>query len=266
MYNIIIEGGVTMNNKTYICIDLKSFYASVECNERGLDPLTTNLVVADSSRTEKTICLAVSPSLKKYGIPGRARLFEVLEKVKKINDDRRKAIKYHSFKGKTYDDTILSKDPYYELHRRKDICEKVLHEFGLDSPQSHIINGHTPVKVAKGDTPVRAGGKEICIDGGFCKAYQKSTGIAGYTLIFNSHGLRIKAHYPFKSIADVLANNADIDSVTTQVEMEPKRVMIANTDNGKNIANQIEGLNKLLLAYRDGLIQEHPEKSKMPTK
>ncbi len=104
-----------MNNKTYICIDLKSFYASVECNERGLDPLTTNLVVADSSRTEKTICLAVSPSLKKYGIPGRARLFEVLEKVKRINDDRRKAIKYHKFKGKTANDTILSSDPYYEL-------------------------------------------------------------------------------------------------------------------------------------------------------
>ena len=150
-------------------------------------------------------------------------------------------------------------DPYYELHRKKEICEKVLHEFGLDSPQSHIINGHTPVKVAKGDTPVRADGREICIDGGFCKAYQKSTGIAGYTLIFNSHGIRIKAHYPFKSIADVLENNADIDSVTTQVEMEPKRVMIADTDFGKKIQVQIDNLTKLLFAYRDGLIQENQE-------
>lgn len=148
-------------------------------------------------------------------------------------------------------------DPYYELHRKQEICEKVLHEFGLDSPQSHIINGHTPVKVAKGDTPVRAGGREICIDGGFCKAYQKSTGIAGYTLIFNSHGIRIKAHYPFKSIADVLENNADIDSVTTQVEMEPKRVMIADTDFGKKMQVQIDNLTKLLFAYRDGLIQEN---------
>lgn len=150
-------------------------------------------------------------------------------------------------------------DPYYELHRKKEICEKVLHEFGLDSPQSHIINGHTPVKVAKGDTPVRAEGREICIDGGFCKAYQKSTGIAGYTLIFNSHGIRIKAHYPFKSIADVLENNADIDSVTTQVEMEPKRVMIADTDFGKKMQVQIDNLTKLLFAYRDGLIQENQE-------
>ena len=147
-------------------------------------------------------------------------------------------------------------DPYYKLHRKKEICEKVLHEFGLDSPQSHIINGHTPVKVAKGDTPVRAGGKEICIDGGFCKAYQKSTGIAGYTLIFNSHGIRIKAHYTFQDIEHVLTTNADIDSVTTQVEMEPKRVMIGDTDNGQNLKQQISDLTDLLKAYRDGKIME----------
>ena len=147
-------------------------------------------------------------------------------------------------------------DPYYKLHRKKEICEKVLHEFGLDSPQSHIINGHTPVKVAKGDTPVRAGGKEICIDGGFCKAYQKSTGIAGYTLIFNSHGIRIKAHYPFQDIEHVLTTNADIDSVTTQVEMEPKRVMIGDTDNGQNLKQQISDLKDLLDAYRNGRILE----------
>lgn len=148
-------------------------------------------------------------------------------------------------------------DPYYKLHRRKDICQKVLHEFGLDGEQCHIINGHTPVKVAKGDTPVRGEGKALCIDGGFCKAYQKSTGIAGYTLLFNSHGMRIKAHYPFKSIANVLANNADIDSVTSQVELEPKRVMIADTDLGQELQRQVNGLTKLLAAYRDGIIQEN---------
>ena len=87
---------------------------------------------------------------------------------------------------------------YYHLNRDKDECIKILHEFGIDSPQGDIINGHTPVKVKKGESPVRAEGKEICIDGGFCKAYQGSTGIAGYTLIFNSHGIRIKSHYPLK--------------------------------------------------------------------
>ena len=89
--------------KTYMCIDLKSFYASVECIERGLDPLSTNLVVADSSRTEKTICLAVSPALKEYGLPGRARLFEVSMKVREINKERRKLISYREFRGSSYD-------------------------------------------------------------------------------------------------------------------------------------------------------------------
>ena len=101
--------------KVYSCIDLKSFYASVECVERGLNPLKTNLVVADKSRTEKTICLAVSPALKQYGIPGRARLFEVLSKVKEINKMRRKANGYKKFSGKAVNDDILKKDKTKEL-------------------------------------------------------------------------------------------------------------------------------------------------------
>ena len=129
---------------------------------------------------------------------------------------------------------------YYRLNRDKNECIKILHEFGIDSPQGHIINGHTPVKVKKGESPIRAEGREICIDGGFCKAYQGSTGIAGYTLIFNSHGIRIKAHYPFKDVNQVLMNNADIDSESTQVELEPKRVMIGDTDNGKKILQMID--------------------------
>ena len=92
----------------YVAIDLKSFYASVECQERGLDHLTTNLVVADSSRTEKTICLAVSPSLKQYGIPGRARLFEVVQKVREINTNRKYNAPGHILNGKSYEDIELN--------------------------------------------------------------------------------------------------------------------------------------------------------------
>ena len=95
----------------YIAIDLKSFYASVECTERGLDPLTTNLVVADASRTEKTICLAVSPSLKAYGIPGRARLFEVIKKVKEVNTNRLHFAPDHKFTGESCSDTELKRSP-----------------------------------------------------------------------------------------------------------------------------------------------------------
>ena len=103
------------NQNIYIAIDLKSFYASVECRERGLNPLTTNLVVADSSRTEKTICLAVSPSLKRYGIPGRARLFEVVQKVREVNTNRKYNAPGHILNGKSFEDTELKKHPEYEL-------------------------------------------------------------------------------------------------------------------------------------------------------
>ena len=99
--------------RVYCCIDLKSFYASVECMERGLDPITTNLVVADKERTEKTICLAVSPSLKQYGIPGRARLFEVVQKVREINYERKKHA--YKFTGKSYSDIELKNNKKLEL-------------------------------------------------------------------------------------------------------------------------------------------------------
>ncbi len=104
-----------MKEKVYICIDLKSFYASVECVERGLDPLTTNLVVADASRTEKTICLAISPSLKKIGVGGRARLFEVNQKVKEYNYERRKKAPYHKFTDKSCNDIELSNNDNLQL-------------------------------------------------------------------------------------------------------------------------------------------------------
>ena len=96
VYNIIRKAGVIMN-RIYMCIDLKSFYASVECIERGLDPLNTNLVVADASRTEKTVCLAITPTLKQYGLSGRARLYEVVQKVKEVNYKRRKENNYKKF-------------------------------------------------------------------------------------------------------------------------------------------------------------------------
>ena len=106
---------MSMKNRTYISIDLKSFYASVECMERGLDPLTTNLVVADASRTEKTICLAVSPALKEYGIPGRARLFEVVQKVREVNAERLRKAPGRAFSGVSFNGTELKSSPGISL-------------------------------------------------------------------------------------------------------------------------------------------------------
>ena len=103
------------DQRTYIAIDLKSFYASVECQQRGIDPLLSNLVVADTSRTDKTICLAVSPALKAYGIPGRGRLYEVIRKVREINQARREAIRYQPFRGASINAKELAEDPYLEL-------------------------------------------------------------------------------------------------------------------------------------------------------
>ena len=105
----------TVGQRTYLAIDLKSFYASVECVERNLNPLQTNLVVADAARTEKTICLAVSPSLKAYGIPGRARLFEVVERVKQVNAERRRKAPGHIFTGRSSDARELAENPSLEL-------------------------------------------------------------------------------------------------------------------------------------------------------
>ena len=104
-----------MKKRIYACIDLKSFYASVECVERGLDPLTTNLLVADGERTQKTICLAVSPSLKAYGIPGRARLFEATEKIKLVNAQRRQKNKEHTFINSSCFAPELAEHPDWEV-------------------------------------------------------------------------------------------------------------------------------------------------------
>lgn len=106
---------VRMKEKTYIAIDLKSFYASVECVERGLNPLDANLVVADESRTNKTICLAVSPSLKAHGIPGRARLFELKQRIKEVNSNRLRKAPDHKFRGKSIYASELTQDPSLEL-------------------------------------------------------------------------------------------------------------------------------------------------------
>ena len=137
-------------------------------------------------------------------------------------------------------------NPYYRHYYTEKTCNMILREFGLYSDNCHIINGHTPVKTGKGEEPVRGNGKLIVIDGGLSKAYHEVTGIAGYTLIYSSHGLRIKAHQPFESVEKALENNADIISTTTVVETEKHRVMVGDTDAGKELKEEIEFLKKLL--------------------
>ena len=150
-----------------------------------------------------------------------------------------------------------AKNAYYTLYENPEICDKILREFGLEGPHCHIINGHVPVKARKGESPIKGGGKLIVIDGGFCKAYQPTSGIAGYTLIYNSHSLRIVAHQPFVGRDRAIRENYDITSSTNLFERMEDRQKIQETDTGRELQKRIEDLHLLLTAYRDGVVAEN---------
>ena len=148
------------------------------------------------------------------------------------------------------------RDPYFSHTEDPAMCARVLEEFGADVERGVIINGHTPVHAAAGESPVKAGGRLVVIDGGFCQAYHSTTGIAGYTLIADPEGMRIKAHRPFGSIADVLDLNADIVSDDDRFQRNPRPLFIGDTDTGADICGQIADLRALLDAYRTGEVLE----------
>lgn len=145
---------------------------------------------------------------------------------------------------------------YYYLKDNRAICEMILKEFGVTDNQSHIINGHIPVKTNQGESPIKADGKLLVIDGGYSKAYQSETGIAGYTLIYNSHGLQLVQHQPFESRQKAIETGDDIISETTVVEFSNKRKLVRDTDIGVELQKQIDDLVRLVSAYRSGEIKE----------
>lgn len=142
------------------------------------------------------------------------------------------------------------KNSYYKLCQKKEWCEKLLKDFGITGEHSHIINGHVPVKEIEGENPIKAEGKLLVIDGGFCKAYHKKTGIAGYTLIFNSHGLELAAHEPFTGIQDAIEKCSDIHSRVRVFERVSDRMTVAETDTGEEIQSRIDDLKELVQKYR----------------
>lgn len=149
------------------------------------------------------------------------------------------------------------KNPYYHLLEQEEIVNKILAEFGLDNEDAHIINGHIPVESKRGESPIKCNGKLLIIDGGFSKAYQGKTGIAGYTLIYNSYGLILAAHDPFESMEKAVKEGSDIHSHQMLVERVVKRRRVADTDAGRTIKENIKELEKLLQAYREGTIVEN---------
>lgn len=148
------------------------------------------------------------------------------------------------------------KNKYYELLNDETTVNKIMEEFGLDSRYSHIINGHVPVEQKKGESPIKCGGKLMVIDGGFSKAYQDKTGIAGYTLVYNSHGMRLVAHEPFTSTEDAIIRETDVYSDSVIVETAAFRLRVADTDTGYEIRESICQLEELLRAYQEGVIIE----------
>ncbi len=148
------------------------------------------------------------------------------------------------------------KDCYYDFVRQTDYCDMILKEFGLEGKECHIVNGHVPVQIKKGESPIKAGGKLLVIDGGLSKAYQAKTGIAGYTLIYNSHGLLLSAHEPFVSRHIAIEKEQDMHSDFEMIEALPNRKMVYDTDAGKEIEKRIAELEKLLEAYRKGVLVE----------
>ncbi len=149
-----------------------------------------------------------------------------------------------------------AKGAYFNLSDDEQVCEKILAEFGLDPATGRIINGHVPVRTIKGETPIRANGKRFVIDGGFSKPYQEKTGIAGYTLIYNSHGIQLVEHESFESREQAILSGSDIQNRTLLQDFSGKRMHIKDTDKGKELLEQIESLEQLLKAYRNGSLRE----------
>lgn len=148
------------------------------------------------------------------------------------------------------------KNAYYELREEESIVMELLEEFGVPSDTGHLINGHTPVKERTGEDPIKANGKMLVIDGGYSKAYQGTTGLGGYTLLYNSYGLQLVAHQPFTSREDAIVNESDIVSTRRVVDRELERKKVAETDVGRKLKDQIDVLKELLECYRDGTIAE----------
>ena len=150
---------------------------------------------------------------------------------------------------------------YFSMRDNEQIVDMIMDEFHVPQPNRHVINGHVPVHVVKGENPIKANGKLMVIDGGFSQAYHKETGIAGYTLVYHSRGFQLVQHEPFTSAEDAIKRGTDIVSTTQIVEMNQHRLRVEDTDKGMELKLQIEALNELLYAYRCGFLTEHERKT-----
>ena len=148
------------------------------------------------------------------------------------------------------------KDPYYHHINDPRTAEMILNNFGLHGAGCHIVNGHVPVRAIEGESPVKGGGRLIIIDGGFCRAYHQKTGIAGYTLVYNSRGLILRTHQPFESVEKAIHEDEDIASKSEYIYTAPQRIQVCDTDEGVRKRELVRDLEALVEAYQNGLIPQ----------
>ena len=170
--------------------------------------------------------------------------------------DKSKMATFERYFLKDKDTYKEEKGNYFKLRDSAEICDRILDAFEVKGENRHIINGHVPVHVAKGENPIKAGGRLMVIDGGFSEAYHNETGIAGYTLVYHSRGFQLVQHEPFTSAHDAIVRETDIKSTTQIVEMSAHRMRVADTDKGEELRTQVADLKKLLYAYRHGILKE----------
>ncbi len=170
--------------------------------------------------------------------------------------DKSKMATFERYFLKDKDTFKEEKGNYFKLRDSEEVCDRILDAFEVKGKNRHIINGHVPVHASKGENPIKAGGKLMVIDGGFSEAYHNETGIAGYTLVYHSRGFQLVQHEPFKSSRDAIVKETDIKSTIQIVEMSAHRMLVADTDKGEELKDQIRDLKELLYAYRHGIITE----------
>ncbi len=240
--NLLFHGSVPLDDNGEF---LKVLYASKElCGKRYLDfcekELRKTYNETDTKKREKLSdfawylwCSPQSPLFGKKTMATFERMF--------ISDK-----KAH----------IEEKQPYFIFQNDENICKKILDEFGLDAKNGHIINGHIPVKFKNGENPIKANGKLILIDGGMSKTYRKQTGIAGYTLTFNSYGLTLTSHSSFENVDYIVKNNLEMMSRKDVIEKTRERTLVKDTDTGKSLLKDVEDLKNLMFLYQSGVISE----------
>ena len=228
----------------------------------------------DGGFSELTICgkkYKGKDLFDKLDIMARRAYFEADEESNQVNKDylwylwsgaesplfgKQKMTTFERYFIKEKETHIETKNAYFKLREEEASCRIILADFDLNPDISHIVNGHVPVKAINGESPIKANGKLLVIDGGMSIPYQKVTGLSGYTLIYNSYGLVLVEHNQFQSIEDAIKNDVDIVSSRKIVETNATRKRVENTDIGKDILNQIRDLKMLLSAYRKGFVKE----------